>query len=68
MKRGLQLNLESVLAQQRIERGDVNWRDPDSVFETFLLAYDDVERAEDARFESLKMMVDEKCSPERQET
>jgi hypothetical protein len=39
----------------------MNWRDPESVYNTFLVAYGDERRAENAQLQSLKLLVDEAC-------
>lgn len=53
--------LPSMLCQKRIEENRMNWLDPESVYNTVLVAYDDVERAEHAELQSLRAIVNHEC-------
>jgi len=53
--------LPSMLCQKRIEENRLNRLDPESVYNTVLVAYDDVERAEMAQLQSLRAIIDHDC-------
>lgn len=48
-----------VLARQKIHHDNVDWRNPDAIYDIFMLAYDDEELAREAEFQSLKLLRDE---------
>lgn len=54
--------LPAMLAQRAIENGTLDWLDPDNIYATFLTAYGDVQRAEDAQLQSMKLLIDSRCS------
>lgn len=65
---GLELNLPSLLARERIRNNKIDWTNPDGVYNVFLLAFDDEDAAEKAQFESLKLIVDQHCGPSHDQT
>ncbi len=62
---GLRMNMPRIHAKRKIYAGKVDWKDPDSVYDLYYRAYGDKETAEEARFESLKFLIDEKCQREQ---
>lgn len=56
---GLRLNLDVVEMQEKLRLGNINWRDPDSVYEAYKLAYGNEHVAKLADLESRKFLNDE---------
>ena len=56
------MNLPMVQAQDRVRHGYYDPTNPDEVYRVYLHAYGDEKRAQDAKSQSLALLVDQKVN------
>jgi hypothetical protein len=60
-KQGYFVNMTRVKAQRRIERGDYDGTDHEGVYNLFMVAFGDENRARDAQAEAAKNLMRASC-------